>query len=267
MPKSYIFILLIVILSCKTKKDLILEPKPIINDPNLCRILSNTRSDGEQFQFIFKNGQIQNILGFNDFDTFVYSGLKITKAFHSKNKNVQILFDFDSQNLLKKITFEGTDSQAKPFSFPTILTHNYLNKIDKLNLLWPTFNGSVETKFEYDSNGNIKFVYAFLEGEWQILLENVEFDEKISPYKNQQLGQILSFYMVYTLLSGGSNFSYFMNANNVKSAIVKSGNSKILYKYEYLYNLNGYPLEMKGTKTIINKSTNFSEKFSYDCDK
>ncbi len=267
MPKSYFILFLLIIFSCKTKKNQTIEPKRINIDPNFCRILSNTRSDGEQYQFIFKNGQIQNILGFNDFDTFVYSGSKIIKAFHSKNKNIQILFDFDSENLLKKITFEGTDSQAKPFSFPSIITHNNLKKIDRLNLVWPTFNGIVETKFEYDSNGNIKFVYAFLDGEWQILLENVEFDEKFSPYKNQQLGQILSFYMVYTLLSGGSNFSYFMNANNVKSAIVKSGNSKILYKYEYLYNPNGYPLEMNATKTIINKTSPFSEKFSYDCDK
>ena len=50
--------------------------------------------------------------------------------------------------------------------------------------------------------------------------------------------------MVYSLLSGGSNFTHYINANNVKSAIVKKGIEKISYNYDYVYNAQGFPSEV-----------------------
>lgn len=233
---------------------------------NGCKILANTRSDGQSYQYVFSNNKLQNILGFNDFDTFEYSNGKITKAYNSKNKNASILFNFDSNNLLKTITFEGKDSQGKFFSYPTTITHNNINKIDRLILSWPTFAGKVETKFSYDAAGNVKYISAYLDGEWQTILENTKFDDKISPYKNQQLGQILSYYMVYSLLGPGYNFTHYINSNNVLEAIVKKGNEKIYYSYDYKYNSQGYPSEVNYTKTINNRPAPAAEKFTYDCD-
>ena len=75
MPKKYfqLTILLFSLLACKKDgtKDLGIV-KPVEVNKN-CKILSNFRSDGQQFQYIFKDEKLQNILGFNDFDTFIYT--------------------------------------------------------------------------------------------------------------------------------------------------------------------------------------------------
>jgi hypothetical protein len=266
--KPAIFFLgVFLLVSCNKKKEIDLGIEGPKVSPTDCKITSNSRSDGQQYQYIFDNNKILNIMGFNDFDTFVYTAGKITKAYSTKNKNAQILFDFDDKSLLKKITFEGKDSQGKSFSYPTTITHNNINKIDKLILSWPTFNGKIETRFSYDVAGNIKFISAFLDNQWVTVLENTEFDDKPSPYKNQQIGQILSYYMVYSVLGPGLNFTHYINANNVKKSIVKKGNDKINYEFSYIYNAQGYPSEMNYTRTINNRPTPGSEKFSYDCDK
>jgi hypothetical protein len=266
--KFILFIIIVFFASCESKKDKnlnIIIPQAAAGE---CKILSNTRSDGQQYQYIFKDKKLLNILGFLDFDTFTYDNNgKISKGTHTKNPNAQILFNFNSQSLLKTITFEGKDSQGKSFSFPTTIKHNTINKIESLTLNWPTFDGKIETKFTYDIKGNVKFISAFIDDEWKTILENTEYDDKPSPYKNQELGQIMSYYMVYSLLTGGNNFTYFLNANNVKKAVVTKGNSKIYYNFEYKYNAQGYPSEVDYTKTENNRPTPFSEKFSYDCDK
>ena len=268
MPKSliYITIILFSLSACSKKGEVDLGIKKEVIDAKDCKITSNTRSDGQQYHFVFKDGQIQNILGFNDFDTFIYSGGKITKGVNSKNANAYILFDFDSKTLLKKVTFEGKDSQGKFFSYASNITYNSINKIDKLTLNWPTFPDKVETKFTYDIKGNVKYISALIDGEWQTLLENTSFDESPSPYKNQQLGNILSYYMVYSLLSGGYNFTHYINANNVKTAVVKKGIEKITYSYDYKYNSQGFPSEVNYTRSQNNRPTPLSEKFSYDCE-
>ncbi|MCP9767510.1 hypothetical protein EGI22_06275 [Lacihabitans sp. LS3-19] len=260
-----IAILFSTVFACRSKDEKDLGIIPPVVEANACKILSNTRSDGQQFNYIFKEGKLQNILGFNDFDTFVYTGSKLTKAFHSKNPGFNVLFDIDSKGLLNTITFEGKDSQGKSFSYPTVITYNNINKIDKLVLNWPTFPDKVDTRFAYDANGNVKSISAFLQGEWETILENTEFDDKPSPYKNQQLGNILSYYMVYSLLSGGLNFTHYLNSNNVKTAVVKKGVEIINYSYEYQYNSSGFPSDVDYTRTQNNRPTPLSEKFSYDC--
>ena len=102
MPRR-IFILLLILATfagCDSKKDINLGIEDITNNNNGCKILANTRSDGQSYQFVFTNNKLQNILGFNDFDTFEYTNGKITKAFNSKNKNASILFNFDNSNIL-----------------------------------------------------------------------------------------------------------------------------------------------------------------------
>jgi hypothetical protein len=269
MPKNLFLCLFILYLfiSCESKKSLDLGFVQKEEEKKNCKILSNTRSDNQQYQFVFKDNKLVNMYGFNDFDTFFYSGSNLNRAIHSRNPNAEILFEFDNKQLLKKVIFQGKDSQGKTFSFPTTITHNVINKIESLTLTWPTFDGKLETKFSYDAAGNIKLISAFIDYEWQTILENTSFDDKNSPYKNQKLGQILSFYMVYSLLNGGNNFSYYMNNNNVKTAVVKNGSTRIFYQYDYVYNPQGYPTEMNYTRTVNNRVTPASEKFSYDCDK
>jgi YD repeat-containing protein len=268
MPKRYfhLTILFFSLLACEkdATKDLGIE-KPI--EPNKeCKILSNTRSDGQQYQFVFKENTLQNIIGFNDFDTFIYTAGKLSRAVHSRTKNAYTLFEYNDKNQLSKITFEGIDSQGKKFSYPTVITYNNIGKIDKLVLNWPTFPDKVDTRFTYDANGNVKYITAFLNGEWETILENTEFDDKPSPYKNQKIGNILSYYMVYSLLSGGLNFTQYINTNNVKTAVVKRGFENITYRYEYQYNTLGFPTKVDYTRTLNNRPTPMSENFSYDCE-
>jgi hypothetical protein len=266
MPKRYfhVTILIFALFACQKNRNRNIV-KPVETTKN-CKILSNYRSDGQQYQYVFKEDKLQNIIGFNDFDTFIYTGGKLTKAVHSKNKSAYTLFDIDDKGLLNKITFEGTDSQGKMFSYPTTITYNSIGKIDQLLLNWPTFPDKIDTRFTYDANGNVKYISAFISGEWETILENTEFDDKPSPYKNQQLGNLLSYYMVYSLLSGGLNFTHYINTNNVKASVVKRGVEKISYSYEYTYNNLGFPTQVDYTRTINNRPAPQSEKFSYDCE-
>jgi hypothetical protein len=268
MPKRYfhLTILLFSLFSCEkdSTKNLGIE-KPI--EPNKeCKILSNKRSDGQQYQYVFKDNVLQNIVGFNDFDTFVYTAGRLSKGLNTNSKNSYTLFELDSKGLLTKITFEGTDSQGKKFSYPTLITYNQSGKIDQLLLNWPTFPDKVDTRFAYDDKGNVKYISAFLNGEWETLLENTEFDDKPSPYKNQKIGNLLSYYMVYSLISGGLNFTHYINTNNVKSAVVSKGLEKIKYNYEYQYNSLGFPTKVDYTRTVNNRPTPLSEEFTYDCE-
>lgn len=266
MPKIAILFVLLLFLGCESKKDLSLGIEGYVPPKTTCKIIQNARSDGQNYIYTFLPTGLQNIQGFNDFDTFQYENGKIVSAFHTSNKNAMIYFGYDTKGLLNKITFEGKDSQGRFFSYPTTITRNNIDKIDKLILTWPTFDGKVETKFTYDINGNIRTISAFLDYEWKTILENTEYDDKTSPYKNQDLGQILSYYMIYSILSGGNNFTYYINTNNVKASTVYEGTKKITYAFDYVYNTNGYPTEMSYTKTTNNRPTQFYEKFSYDCD-
>lgn len=251
--------------SCEKKKEIDLGyVKPVTKDKS-CIILSNFRTDGQQYEFVYESTRLQKMKGFLDFDTFVYSGDKLTKAYHTNNKGAEILFDFDSKDLLKKIVFQGKDSQGKAFSYTTIITHNVIGKIESLLLHWPTFPNKIESKFSYDANGNVKLISALIDNEWKTLLENKTFDDKKSPYRDQRLGQVLSYYMVYTLLGGGFNFTQYLNTNNVTTAVVTKGEDKINYLYDYKYNTNSYPTEMNYTRTMNNRPTSYIEKFSYDC--
>lgn len=268
MPiKNLLLVFSIIFMSgCESKKQIDLGLSNIKPQDKACKIVSNIRSDGQNYRFIFDKDKLINIMGFNDFDTFVYEGNVIKKAFHSKTKNAEILFDFDSKGLLKKVTFEGRDSQGKFFSYPTVITHNVINKIEKLVLSWPTFSAPVETKFTYDINGNVKYISAFLDNQWLTVLENTEYDDKQSPYKNQQLGQIMSYYLVYSVLSGGNNFTYFINNNNVKSSITLNNRDRVTSNFVYKYNASGFPTDVDYTRTINNRPSSQSEKFTYDCD-
>jgi hypothetical protein len=262
-----IFLTLVFVFSCKKKGGVVVDP--IIVTPGVtknCKVLTDFRTDGQLYEFLFEKAKLVNIRGYNDFDTFVYNGDVIAKAFHSKNKNAEILFYWDAK-LLKRIAFQGVDSQGKKFQYNTVITHNSKGKIATLQIEWPTFPERVNTRFNYDANENVSRIDAYIGNEWKVILENVSFDNKKSAYKSQELGQIFSYYMVYTILGGGFNFTHYVNNNNVLKSVVYQGESRISYNYNYTYNTNEYPTDVEYSRLVNNKTENYKQKFTYECEK
>ncbi len=262
--KYYLLALVFVVFSCKKK----IAPPKVIIDPvqsKPCKVLSDYRTDGQFYEFLFDKETLTNIKGYNDFDTFVSEDGIITRAFHTKNKNAEILFNWNAK-LLKRITFQGSDSQGKKFSYQTNITHDGIGRIATLTIEWPTFPEKVNTRFFYDQNSNVTKIEGFIENEWKVILENTLFDTKKSAYKNQELGQIFSYYMVYTILGGGFNFTHYLNNNNVLAATVIKGETRINYNYSYVYNPNQYPTEVEYTRVANNKTDIYKQKFTYKCE-
>jgi hypothetical protein len=263
----YLIIISIFLITACKKKAAVVEPiDPSVKVTKSCKVTSDFRTDGQLYEFIFEKGKMVNIKGYNDFDTFVYTGDVISKAYHTRNKNAEILFYWDNK-LLRRIAFQGVDSQGKNFQYNTNITHNAKGKISTLSIEWPTFPSKINTRFSYDANDNVSKIEAFIGAEWKTILENISFDNKKSAYKNQELGQIFSYYMVYTILGGGFNFSHYLNNNNVEKAVVTFGEDRITYNYKYDYNFNDYPTEVEYQRILNNKSTGFIQKFTYECEK
>ncbi len=259
---------IIFFMACK-KSELDLNIKPFEQDAkeNDCIIMSHLKSDGTRFDYTYTNNLITSMSGFIDFDTFVYSGATMKEAVNSKDKNYKVIYEFDKKELVQKITFEGKDSQNKAFNYPSTFTYNSSNRIEYINLNLPIFKEKIDTKFTYDAVGNIKDISIKENGAWNTILENTEFDDKASPYKNQRIGKWISYYMVYILMVGGDNFSHFINQNNVKSCKIRYGRTFTNLVYNYDYNINGYPIKATITRTKDNRVTTSTEVFSYDCSK
>lgn len=257
---------IIFIFSCKkSETDLNIIPFDQGVKENNCIILQHLKSDGTRFDYTYKNNLITNISGFIDFDSFVYNGNVLKEAVNSNDKNYKVLYEFDKKELVQKITFEGTDSQNKPFVYPSVFTYNSSNRIELINLHLPIFKEKIQAKFTYDQVGNIKDISVLENGTWNTLLENTSFDDKNSPYKNQRIGKWISYYMVYILLVGGDNHSQFINQNNVKTCKIKFGRTFTNMVYNYDYNINGYPIKATITKTKDNRVTTSTEGYAYNC--
>ncbi len=251
--------------TCEKKR--VYRPDPAEQPEGTCIVSSNTRSEGVRYDFVYEESAIIGITGFNDFDTFIYDGELIRRANNSKDRSYSVIFDYTPAKQLNKITFEGVDSQNKKFSHVTTLTRNASGQVETMKLGLPIFGYSTDLKFSYDTAGNLKVLSAYLEGQWQTILENTSFDEKSSPFLNQQIGQIMSYFMAYAALTGGSNLSAFINRNNVLTSRMKNGNTLIYLTNQHQYNEYGYPLKTEISRTVNNRTTNSSEYFAYKCKK
>ncbi|MFT4734309.1 MAG: hypothetical protein ACI9DJ_001590 [Algoriphagus sp.] len=86
-----------------------------------------------------------------------------------------------------------------------------------------------------------------------------------SPFTDQKLGQVLSYLMVYSLTLGHANYSYFLSRNNVTSSTVTNNNGRTDLGMEYKYNSEGFPTEIKISKTFGGRVKSEKESFTYDC--
>ncbi|MGL4630163.1 MAG: hypothetical protein ACRCVT_03070 [Leadbetterella sp.] len=267
---------LFVFASCK-KNDVVVipgggnKPDTLVAEKDkekACTIMSDGRSEGQSYQYTYnKDKKVIGMKGFVDFDTFEYKGDKISRAYHSKTKDIDILFTWIGDNL-SRITFDVTSNGTKK-SYSSTMSSNSDGSIDTFTLYWPTFKDYPKVKFIYDGKGNVSEI-KLIGDDNKTLLKNTGFGEKKSPYyKNKMIGQVLSYFMVYNILAGGENLTYFINKNNVTQSIIYSGNENINFKYDYKnsFNENGYPGKLSQTR-FTNKESKITEQtFVYECAK
>ncbi len=231
-----------------------------------CKVASNTRINGSRIGFSYKDGKLEGLTGFPDFDTFEYNGSLISAASNSRDKSYKVNFTYNDNNQISEIIFDGRDSQGRLFKHTSLLVYNKDNRIQELILDLPVFEDKLSTFLEYDNNGNVKKISAKVYGELQPLLENISFDDKRSPYLNQKIGPILTYFMIYALVQGGENLSYYLNQNNVTQSTVYSNNEKIEFGYQYEYNANGYPIKTDISQNKNNRLKSLNEYFDYLCE-
>lgn len=71
--------------------------------------------------------------------------------------------------------------------------------------------------------------------------------------------------MIYGLLVGGDNLTYYLNKNNVTSSDISVNNLKKKIGWDYLYNGADYPKEANMTINENNKIKLGTEYFEYKC--
>lgn len=256
---------IIIAFSCKDKE---VNVDPVDLNPeataNRCVILSNTKSNGINFNFGYENNQVVSMQGFADFDSFVYDGVQLDKAINSRDDSYEVDFEYNTNGQLTGVVFIGRDSQGRFFSNKSTMTYNNKNQISELIFDWPTID-KVKTFINYDENGNILNISGEVNNRLQNLLVNKTFDDKKSPYHDQKIGKVLTYFMVYGLLIGGDNLTYYVNKNNVTSCDISAGNVKRKIGYEYEYNVSDYPTLSNLTITENNRIKTLTEYFDYKC--
>lgn len=271
IKKSIYYILIFVgsflLIGCKKSVDLGIRPlgeQAVIADKS-CKILSQTRSEGLSFQLTYNGLLTTSIVGnLPDFDQLIYEGNLLKKAKMGKDSQSEVLFGFDNKGNLTNINFKGIDAKG-PFNYPTVLNYDAKNRLSSMILDFPLFPQPAEVTFEYDINNNITIVRKKIGNQFQDLLVNHTFDQNKSPYSGQLIGSVLSYVMVYTLLQGDANYTYFLNKNNVTSATITNDKGTTELSMDYEYNSAGYPQKVNIVKQFEGRIKQVTESFTYSC--
>ena len=91
-------------------------------------------------------------------------------------------------------------------------------------------------------------MYSIENGKNKLLLENLSFDEKKSPYINTSLNNLMMYYTIFSATIGGENTTYFQNKNNVTSTKIYSNSGDMTYTYKYEYTADGYASKVRVVK-------------------
>lgn len=271
MYKTVLFFLLISTIGCNKVVDLNIIPfdgteeeGPALSDD--CKIKTLDSSDGLTFTVEYDEDRPLSINGnLPSFDKFLYRGNLLTGAELSIDPNSQIIFTFDGKGNLSRINFKGQDARG-PFDYPTTMTYDAKNRLTALSLSLPIFNQPADVVLEYNENDNVTRILRKTDFTDEVLLVNHTFDDKKSPFLDQRLGQILSYFMVYTLIQGDNNYTNFINKNNVTSSTITNDNGKTELSTEYTYNQNNYPTEADIVKVFQGRIRQASASYTYHCD-
>ena len=261
-----VFSLVIILIACGKKEITLLKEKTAVVTQKLCYPKSADHGHGIVYNFSYDaKNLLTTIDGFPDFDFIVYENGLPKKATNSLDKSYYVGFDYDTKGALSQINFVGKDSRGKAFEFKSKVYTNTKKQIEKIDLLLPVFDEIIVTKLEYDVNGNTKKISLIDGTKTKVLLENLTFDDKKSPYLNTPMGNVMAYFSIFSATIGAENTTYFSNKNNATSTKIYSENGDVLFNYKYEYNATGYPTKAIISRKAEGKTENYEENFVYDC--
>ena len=258
--------LFFIAIACNKNEIKLLKDKESTVKPTLCYLKSADHGHGIRYNFSYDTKNLlTEIDGFPDFDFISYENGLPKKATNSIDKSYYVGFEYNTKGALSLINFVGKDSRSKAFEFKSKVYTNPKKQIERIDLLLPVFDQVVVTKIEYDASGNTKKISLVENTKTRIILENLSFDNKKSPYLNTPLANVMAYFVVFSATIGAENTTYFANKNNVTLAKIYADNGDILYNYRYDYNTNGYPTKVRITRRELGKDENYEENYVYDC--
>ncbi len=223
------------------------------------------KTDGLEMRIIYNGLNPSAIIGnLPDFDKLTYNSENQLKEAVLGDKTT-IEFVENAKGNIIEINFKGVEA-AGAFNYPTLLTYDGKERLSQISLQFPTLSsGALIFHLEYNANDNITKVSQQTANGLNDLLVNHSFDDKKSPFTDQRMGQILSYFMVYSLTQGHANYSYFLSKNNVTSATVTNNNGRTELGMDYKYNSDDFPTEINISKTFEGRIKSEKEVFTYDC--
>ena len=257
---------IIVLFACSDKEIKLLKEKEVVTTQKLCYLKEADHGHGVIYNLTYNTkNQLISFDGFPDFNQISYENNLPKKVTSSFDESYYIIYEYDTQGNLTLINFVGKDSRNKPFEFRSKVYSNTKKQIERIDLTLPVFDEIIVTKLEYDANSNIKKIYLVENGKNKLLLENISFDDKKSPYLNTPLGNMMIYFTIFSASIGGENTTYFHNKNNATSTKIYNDNGDILYSYKYDYTADGYPSKIKVSKKQSGKEEPHEENYTYTC--
>jgi hypothetical protein len=253
-----------ILLSCSDEEITLFKEKPATDTERFCYLKDADHGHGVIYNLGY-NDQAQLITfdGFPDFNKISFENSMPKKVYSSFDQSYFVNFDYDSKGNLSSINFLGKDSRDKPFEFKSKVYTNAKNQIERIDLKMPNFDYILITTFEYDDNENIKKMYLLENGKNKLLIENLSFDDKKSPYINTPLNNLMMYFTIFRASIYGENTTYFQNKNNATTTKIYNSSGDITYTYKYEYTADGYASKVKVVKKQNGKEESFDEKFSY----
>ncbi len=236
---------------------------------NTCNLESIYQGGNHGFGFSFNinaKKEMTRIFEFPDFDSLQYQNNLPVKAINTRNKLFQFIYDYDTKGLIKGMRFEGKDGNGKVFSNVTNYTTNAKNQIERVELTLATYPVPLKANIVYDANGNISKVISTSFGKEVVLVENMLFDTKYSPFANYKMDKIMMYFIVYMASTGGNNLTVFVNKNNVlKSRIRNIDGTYTEFNYTYTYSKDGFPIKSSIKINEGGNITSTENTYAYFC--
>ncbi|MFN3489260.1 MAG: hypothetical protein ACK4YV_09005 [Emticicia sp.] len=252
--------------ACSDKEITLLNKKEVSVVQKLCYLKDADHGHGIIYNLSYNaQNQLMSFTGFPDFNQINYEKNLPTKVFSSFDELFYIAYEYDTNGNLTLINFLVKDSPDKTFEFKSKVYNNTNKQIEKVDLLMPMFDEVLTTKFEYDANSNIKKMFLVKNGKDKLVLENMGFDDKKSPYINTPLNNLMMYFTIFSATIGGENTTYFQNKNNATSTKIYADNGDMTFTYIYEYTPDGYASKVKVTKKQTGKEETHEENYTYTC--
>lgn len=265
MKKILLILFCFSLLQCNEVKDLgIVAPgKEVVGQK--CKITRIGRSDGLFIEIAYNGDKPTNFKGIEFFDQLIYDGDKLVGAKKGNVANYDVKFELNKNNQIKTISVSGRNAAGIPYKSVSTLTYDSKDRLSGMVFSLPIFTESVEISIEYNKDNNITKIFRKVDGKNVLLVENLTFDEKPSPFKDNNVGNILSYFMIYNLLVGDTNYSYYLSTNNITSSVIYNNNGTIEISSDYEYD-DSKTTRGNMSKSVDGRIRSVTESYTYFCE-